>query len=116
MNSAMLLEYSGTAAVLLIGMVTCIALTTRLKGAVFSLAGLFALAADSKLLGAQVCLLGLVERLGYLENLRGQPWASVWYYGWRALPVVLAALFAWHLWRRLRQAAPLPNETTCPSA
>ncbi len=116
MNSAMLLEYSGTAAVLIIGMVTCLALATRLKGAVFSLAGLFALAADSKLLGAQVCVLGLVERLGYLKDLRSQPWAGMWYYGWGALPVVLAALFAWHLWKRLRQMAPMPKEPACPLA
>lgn len=103
MGSAILFEYSGTAAVLIIGMVTCIALSTRLKGAVFSLAGLFALAADSKLFGAQLCLLGVVERLGYVNQLRDHPWVGIWFYGWHALPVVLAALCAWHLWKRLRR-------------
>jgi len=115
MSSAMLLEYSGMTAVLVIGMVTCIALASRLKGAVFSLAGLFALGADSKLFGVQLCLFGVVERLGYIKELRAQPWASIWFYGWYALPVILAALFAWHLSRRLRQLVPVASEASCPS-
>lgn len=106
---AMMLDYSGTAAVLMIGMITCVALAPRLKGAVFSLAGLFILAADSKLFGAQLSSLALIERLGYREQLGSH--LDIWHYGWRALPVLLTAACAWHLWKRLRSLLPIGRNT-----
>ena len=106
---AMMLDYSGAAAVLIIGMLTCVALAPRLKGAVFSLAGLFILAADSKLFGAHLSALALIERLGHREQLENH--LDIWHYGWRTFPVLLAAACAWHLWKRLRCMAPMGDDT-----
>jgi hypothetical protein len=103
MSSTTLFEYSVMIAVLVIGLLTCVAVSRRLKGATLGLAGLFLLAADSKLFWAQLCILGLIEQLGYVKALRQRPWVGTWYYGWHLLPVLLAAFFAWHLWKGLTQ-------------
>jgi hypothetical protein len=110
MSSTTLFEYSGVVAVLVIGLVTCIAVSSRLRGATLPLAGLFVLAADSKLFWAQLCVLGLIEQLGYVKALRDHPWVGTWYYGWHVLPVLLAGFFAWQLWKGLRRMMPAANE------
>ncbi|MCK4342245.1 MAG: hypothetical protein KAY37_11045 [Phycisphaerae bacterium] len=97
-------ELACAVAVLIIGMVTCVAVSSRLKAATLPLAGLFVLAADSKLFWPHMSAFCVVEQLGYIEVLRDRPWVGIWYYTWHLLPVLLAGFFAWALARELRRA------------
>ncbi|MFQ5806045.1 MAG: hypothetical protein ACE5I3_06315 [Phycisphaerae bacterium] len=102
-------DFACTAAVLIIGLVTCMAVRSRLRGATLPLAGLFLLAADHRLWWVQLGVFRIIERLGYIEAIRHGPFVGAWYYAWSLLPVLLAGFFAWALWRELRRALPVPG-------
>jgi membrane protease YdiL (CAAX protease family) len=91
-----------TVAVLVIGLVTCIAASRKLGWGTLGLAGLVLLAAHGgDMLGPRTCVWWLLERGGYWESLRKSTvFLGTWTYGWRLLPVVLTAVFAWVLYVR----------------
>lgn len=107
----MTFEIVCTVAILAIGLVTCIALRPRLGAAVLPLGGLFVLASNEGLPLVKACAWRVLQGLEHADTIRhSRILASVWYYSWSSLPVLLAGVFGWALWKELRRVPPVPGQ------